>query len=254
MLTLDLTGRIAVITGATGQLGRVMAETLAGCGADIAIHWHSNKSKADELRDRCISLGRRAFCTGGDVTRKEDVMRMRDEIYNNLGIADIIVCNAVIQYDWKNVLNQPDEDYFSQFSSCVMQNVYMSKAFMNGMIEKKFGRYIAINTECASLAEAGSSAYVAGKKGLDGFIRCLAKEVGSYGITVNQVAPGWTISYADREKNSELQPEYEKSVPLGRRGTDAEIANMVAFLASDLASFTTGAYIPVSGGRVMPAI
>lgn len=254
MLTLDLTGKIAVVTGATGQLGRVITETLAGCGADVAIHWHSNEKKAHALQEQCETLGVRALCVRGDITCKDEVLRMRDEVHAGLGTPDILVCNAVIQYIWKNVLEQPDEDYFSQFSSCVMQNVYMAKAFLPAMIEKKGGRYIAVNTECAALAEAGCSAYTAGKRGLDGFIRCLAKEVGGYGITVNQVAPGWTVSYTDREKGSESQPEYEKTVPLGRRGTDAEIANMIAFLASELASFTTGAYIPVSGGRVMPAI
>jgi 3-oxoacyl-[acyl-carrier protein] reductase len=82
----------------------------------------------------------------------------------------------------------------------------------------------------------------------------LAKEVGAHGITVNQVAPGWTISDRDRRAKHEQQPEYEKTVALKRRGTDQEIANVVAFLASDLASFITGAYIPVCGGNVMPGI
>ena len=104
------------------------------------------------------------------------------------------------------------------------------------------------------MAEANCSAYTSAKRGLDGFVRCFAKEVGQYNITVNQVAPGWTISYTDRDNHTEKQEAYDSTVPLGRRGTDLEIAQMVAFLASDLASFTTGAYIPVSGGRVMPAI
>jgi 3-oxoacyl-[acyl-carrier protein] reductase len=89
---------------------------------------------------------------------------------------------------------------------------------------------------------------------MDGVLRVLAKEIGEHGITVNQVAPGWTISDRDRKEHTEHNFDYEKSVPLKRRGTDQEIANVVAFLASDLASFITGAYIPVCGGNVMPAI
>jgi 3-oxoacyl-[acyl-carrier protein] reductase len=89
---------------------------------------------------------------------------------------------------------------------------------------------------------------------MDGVLRVLAKEIGSHGITVNQVAPGWTISDNDRMKGTEHSPEYEKSVALKRRGTDQEIANVVAFLASDLSSFITGAYIPVCGGNIMPTI
>ncbi|MNP39239.1 3-oxoacyl-[acyl-carrier-protein] reductase FabG [compost metagenome] len=100
----------------------------------------------------------------------------------------------------------------------------------------------------------GQSAYVAGKRGMDGVYRVLAKEIGEHQITVNQIAPGWTISENDRTNNTEISEDYNKTVPLKRRGTDQEIANVVAFIASDLASFITGAYIPVSGGNVMPAI
>ena len=109
------------------------------------------------------------------------------------------------------------------------------------------------------LVGVGAMAGVVGASGfcgdvLDGLVRVLAKELGPHQITVNQVAPGWTITEKDRHDHTESQPDYEKTVPLRRRGTDEEIAQMCAFLASPLASFTTGAYIPVSGGRVMPAI
>jgi 3-oxoacyl-[acyl-carrier protein] reductase len=85
-------------------------------------------------------------------------------------------------------------------------------------------------------------------------LRVLAKEIGEHGVTVNQVAPGWTISDRDRIGGTERQPDYERSVALRRRGTDQEVANVVAFIASDLASFVTGAFIPVCGGNVMPTI
>jgi 3-oxoacyl-[acyl-carrier protein] reductase len=98
------------------------------------------------------------------------------------------------------------------------------------------------------------STYVAGKKGMDGLLRILAKEIGPHGITVNQVAPGWTISERDRVAGAEVQEHYSKDVPLRRRGEDTEIAQAVAFLASDLASFITGVYLPVCGGNVMPAV
>jgi 3-oxoacyl-[acyl-carrier protein] reductase len=135
-----------------------------------------------------------------------------------------------------------------------MQNVIMAKAFIPYMIEKKYGRFIGINTECSMQNFPTQSAYVAGKRGMDGIFRILAKEVGEHQITVNQVAPGWTISDRDREAGTERSAEYDAKVPLKRRGTDQEIANVVAFLASDLASYITGAYIPVCGGNVMPAI
>ena len=96
------------------------------------------------------------------------------------------------------------------------------------------------------------SAYVAGKRGMDGVLRVLAREVGEHGVTVNQVAPGWTIS--ENSPDSEATAGYRARVPLQRRGTDQDIANAVAFLASDLAAFITGVYLPVCGGNVMPRI
>lgn len=254
MLTLDLSGRLTLVTGGSGELGRVMCRTLADCGADIVVHYHRNADKALELVSEIESMGRRAMAVQADITDRESVFAMQKTVKDTLGAPDILVHNAVIQYAWKSVLEQPAEDYDSQYRSCVMQSVYMTQAFVPDMIKKKAGRIVVINTECAAMAEANCSAYTAAKRGLDGIVRCLAKEVGEHGITVNQVAPGWTISERDRENGTEIQPGYDASVPLRRRGTDQEIANMVAFLASPLASFTTGAYIPVSGGRVMPAI
>lgn len=254
MLTIDLTGKIALVTGASGELGRVIARMLAECGADVALHYHSGKERAERAAEAVRACGRKALIVQADVTNYESVMQMQKQVRQELGIVDLIVANAVIQYEWKSVLEQPLEDFQSQFASCAMQTVYLAKAFLPDMIAQNYGRYVAINSECAALAEPNNAAYTAGKRALDGVVRCLAKEVGTYSITVNQVAPGWTISERDRTEHTERAPEYEKTVPLGRRGMDQEIANMTAFLLSDLASFTTGAYIPVSGGRVMPAI
>lgn len=253
-MKIDLSGKTALVTGATGQLGRVMARTLAECGADVVLHYRGNEKKAEELRQEIEALGRRAFAVQADVTDGASVMRMKEEVAAGFGEVDIVVANAVVQYEWKSILEQPAEDYQSQFDSCVMQSVYLAKAFVPGMIARKSGRVIGINTECSLQNFPGQSAYVAGKRGMDGVYRVLAKEVGEHGITVNQVAPGWTISERDRENGTERSESYEASVPLKRRGTDQEIANTVAFLASDLAAFTTGAFIPVCGGNVMPAI
>ncbi|MDF2440854.1 MAG: 3-oxoacyl-[acyl-carrier protein] reductase [Abditibacteriota bacterium] len=254
MLQIDLSHRVAIVTGATGQLGRVMARTLAACGADIAIHFHSNEAKAHELHAEITAMGRRAAIVQADVARAEDVARMHQAVRKFLGDADIVVNNAVSQYEWTTVLEQAVEDYEDQFRSCVLQNVLMAKQFVPSMIEKGRGRIIGINTECAIQNFPTQSAYTAGKRGMDGVLRVLAKEIGPHGITVNQVAPGWTISDQHRESGAVAETSYEKTVPLRRRGTDQEIANVVAFLASDLASYITGAYVPVCGGNVMPAI
>ena len=189
-----------------------------------------------------------------DVGDLDSVLAMRDAIGAELGSPHIIVNNAEAQYEWVTVLEQGVEDYESQFRTCVLQNANMAKAFVPAMIERGWGRVIALSTECAMLCVPGQSAYVSGKRGQDGVLRVLAREVGPHGVTVNQVAPGWTISERYRESGQEVVPEYSDNVPLRRRGQDTEIAYAVAFLASDLAAFITGLYLPVTGGNVMPTI
>ena len=253
-MQIDLSGRIALVTGATGQLGRVIARALAECGADVAVHFHRNAGQAQVLVGEIQSLGRRAVAVQADVTQRSDVLAMRDVVARTLGAPGIIVNNAVIQYQWTRVLEQPLEDYEGQFRSCVGHNVLMAQAFVPAMVKAGWGRVVAINTECAMQNFASQSAYAAGKRGMDGVLRVLAREVGEHGVTVNQVAPGWMISERDRASGTQRNEGYEKNVPLKRRGDDRDIANAVAFLASDLAGFITGVYLPVCGGNVMPAI
>jgi 3-oxoacyl-[acyl-carrier protein] reductase len=254
-MRIDLSNQVAVVTGGSGELGRVIVSTLAQCGADVAVHYLSNEAKANAVVAEVRAAGRRAIAVRADVTRQSDVQELRDQVTRQLGVADIIVNNAVIQYQWTTVLEQRREEYEGQFRSCVLHNVLMAQAFVPAMIERGGGgRVIAINTECAMQNNPSQSAYVAGKRGMDGLLRVLAKEVGPHGITVNQVAPGWMVSDKYRGTDAERQPEYESGIPLRRRGHDRDVANAVAFLASDLASFITGVYLPVCGGNVMPAI
>lgn len=255
MLTIDLTGKNVVITGATGQLGRVMAKTLAACGANIAVCYHSNQQMAQTLATKlCESYGIKAIAACADVKSLDSVRTMKQQVNQYLGKVDIIVNNAVSQYEWTSILEQNTDDFQNQFETCVMHNVTMAKVFVPDMCEHGWGRVIGINSECAALCNPDSAAYSAAKRGMDGILRCLAKEVGTKGVTVNQVAPGWTITQKDRESNTQTDEIYNKTVPLGHRGTDCDIANAVAFLASDLAQFITGVYLPVCGGTVMPGI
>jgi 3-oxoacyl-[acyl-carrier protein] reductase len=254
MLTLNLKGRIALVTGATGQLGRVMARTLASCGADVALHCRSNRGMAEQLAEEICDMGVKTVVVQADVGNLAEVKAMAKAIGDTLGMPDITVANAVSQYKWTTVLEQDSADYEDQFRTCVLQSVHLAKAFVPAMQAKGWGRFIGINTECSMQNFPMQSAYVAGKRGMDGIYRILAKEIGASGITVNQIAPGWTISARDREEGTEISGSYSATVPLRRRGTDQEIANVVAFLASDLSSFITGAYVPVAGGNVMPSI
>jgi len=254
-IDIDLTGRVALITGASGELGRVMATTLASCGADIAVHYYRAKDRAEAVADAVRQLGVRAVVVGGDVGVFDDVVAMQRDISEKLGAPHIVVANAVSQIlPWQPLLDEALGDYEDQFRSCVLQSVHLAKAFAPDMVTEQYGRLIGINTECAMAAEETQSAYAAAKRGMDGIYRVLAKELGPSQITVNQVAPGWTLSEKDGGVPSEGHISYAQRVPLRRCGTAQEIAHAVAFLASDLASFITGAYIPVCGGTVMPAI
>ena len=252
MIPIDLAGKLALVTGATGELGRVMVRTLARAGADVVVHYLRNQRMAASLVAELDQLGRGALAVQADVTEKESVDAMQKHVENEIGSPDIIVTSAVIQYAWTTVLEQSPADFESQFRSCTLHNVLMAQAFVPGMIRKQWGRVIGLNTECAMQCWEKQSAYVSGKRGMDGALRVLAREIGRHGITVNQVAPGWSVS--ENRPESKSTKWYREQVPLKRRGTDQEIANVVAFLASDLASFVTGAYIPVCGGNVMPCI
>lgn len=252
MLNIDLSGRIALVTGASGELGRAMARTLAQAGADVILHYHQNRTQAEKLAGEITKMGHKALLVQADITDEASVLAMRGQILSGFRAPDILVNNAVIQYQWKEILDQPLSDYESQFRSCVLHNVLMAKAFVPGMINKRWGRVIGINTECVMHCYKTQSAYVAAKRGMDGVLRVLAREVAEHGVTVNEVAPGWTIS--ENRLPSDADRAYLERVPFKRRGTDQEIANAVAFLASDLASFVTGVFLPVCGGNATPSI
>lgn len=258
MLTLDLKNRLALITGASGGLGRVMTRTLANCGADVVVHYAKNAAMAESLVKEVKARGRRALAVQADITEQAAVERLRQTVAQSLGEPDIVVTNAVIQiFPWASVLEENLEGYESQFRSCVMQNVLMAKAFVPAMVRRGWGRVIGINTECTAQYAPSQSAYVSGKGGMDRLLRVLAKEIGPSGVTVNQIAPGWMITDRDRKegKPDPAEPKsYTQNVPLRHRGTDQDIANLVAYLASDLAGFITGAFIPVNGGNTMVAV
>jgi 3-oxoacyl-[acyl-carrier protein] reductase len=229
-----------------------MVRTMAACGAGVVIHYYRNVQMARQLLSEVRAAGLPGMIVQADVTVEQDVQRMKAEIEKTLGAPDIIINNAVIQYAWANVLEQPQADYEGQFRSCVLHNVLMAQAFVPAMLAKNWGRVIAINSECAIQNFPNQSAYVAGKRGMDGVLRVLAREVGPHQVTVNQVAPGWMMSEAASSHSND--EAYIQQVPLKRRGTAQDVANLVVFLASDLAGFISGQYISVSGANVMPTI
>jgi 3-oxoacyl-[acyl-carrier protein] reductase len=218
------------------------------------VGYYGNLEQAERVVRRVTELGRRAVALQVDVTDANSVQSFAQAVQQRLGTASIVVANAVVQiHPWRSVLQEDLARYDSQYRSCVVHSVLLAKAFVPGMIERGWGRYVGINSECTMQLYPTYSAYVAGKRGMDGVLRVLAREVGQHGITVNQVAPGWTISEKEQGHAAD-DAAYVRSLPLRRRGTDQEVANVVAFLASDLASFVHGAFVPVCGGNVMPTV
>jgi 3-oxoacyl-[acyl-carrier protein] reductase len=251
-MNIDLSGRTAIVTGSSGALGRVIATTLARCGARVVLQYFTNKSAAEKIGGDIERSGGVALVVQADVTSLKSVQAMRSALSEQDWRADIIVNNAVSQYQWTSVIEQPVKDFEDQFRSSVLHNLHMVKTFVPDMVLRSWGRVIGVNTECTSQCWPTQSAYVAGKQGMNALLQTLSKEVGPQGVTVNQIAPGWIRSVRERNANEPaleaLSEEYSRMLPLQHRGEEVDVAYAVAFLASDLARFITGAVIPVNGG------
>jgi 3-oxoacyl-[acyl-carrier protein] reductase len=250
----DLDGKVALVTGATGEMGRAIALKLGACGARVALHYNNNREQGETLKLRLVELGTSGCLVTGDVASLDAVQAMRAVIEQELGPVNIVINNAVAWNPKKLILEQSIEAFDRMYRYCTLQSVITAKVFVPGMAERRWGRIIGISSEVAMQALVNTGDYTSGKRGMDGVLRVLAREVGVHQITVNQVAPGWVITNKDRMAGTEQQDGYSASIPLKRRGSDDDVANAVAFLASDLAAYISGAYIPVCGGNVMPAI
>jgi len=250
-LAINLSGRVALVTGASGELGRPIARTLGACGAKVAIHYHKSREAAHRLQVELADAGKSSCVVSGDVADIVAVEQMRREIEASLGSVDIVVNNAVTWFEERPIIDQSADQFDRVFRSSVLQAWATAKVFSSPMITRRWGRFISLGTEVTSQALTNRAPYSTAKCAMDGFMRSLARELGEHGITANQVAPGWVITDKDRKDRDEVRPEYEQDVPLRRRGYDQDVANLIAFLASDLANFITGVRIPVCGGKVM---
>lgn len=252
---IDAQGKIALITGASGKLGGTMAKTLAAAGADIALHYFHNFDAAQAVANEIKNMGRRCTLVQGPVADQSSVQSIKAQIEEALGAVDILVLNAVSQiHPWRNLLDESEERVRDQFESCSLQTLHMCQAFVPTMCANSWGRVIGISTECIMQLYPTQSAYVAAKRGMDGMLRILANEVGEHEVTVNQVAPGWINSDNSDDQNEGAQGYIKKNSKMGRRASDQDVANSVAFLASDLARSVTGQWISVSCGSASPRV
>lgn len=254
-MQIDLSNRTAIITDSSSDLGSVMSRTLAECGADIVIHFQSDESKALELKGQIIAqYGVRSIAIKADLTNIEEVFQLRNTVLSEFGRLDILVINSAAKSNLTPVTEGYHKDYKNLSDMCVLQSVHLIKAFIPQMTERNYGRVIGIQNACDMQTVLMLSEYMTANWNMNDVFRILVKEVDKHHITVNQVDTGWTINEKDEWSEKQLLKKYLVKAQLKRRGSLQEIANVVAFLASDLASFVTGIYLPVYGRNAIPSI
>ncbi len=243
----DLTGKKALVTGASGAIGGAIARALHAQGATVALHG-TRKEALDAL---AAELGDRTHVLVADLSGGAEVVeKMIPETEAALGQVDILVNNAGVTRDGL-ILRMKDDDFWTVIDINLGVAFRLCRAAVKGMMKRRFGRIINISSVVGATGNPGQTNYVASKAGLVGLTKSLAQEVGSRGITVNAVAPGLVTSaisdkLAEDQKNRMLQ-----NVPVGRIGEGPDIAAAVVYLASAEASYVTGQTLHVNGGMAM---
>jgi len=242
---INLNEKVAIVTGASRGIGRTIATSLHNAGAKVILIARNEsllKSLSNEL-DNCDY-----YCV--DISNKEQIKEVFGKISKDKGGIDILVNNAGITKD--NLLMRMKEEDIDDVLNVNLKSMFLtSQQVLRPMMKKRWGRIINITSVIGLMGNSGQSNYASSKAGIIGFTKSLAKEIGSRNITVNAIAPG----FIETEMTDDLPEETKKamlnSIPLNKIGTTKDIANVVLFLASDLANYITGETINVSGGMYM---
>ena len=244
-MQIDLSGRTALVTGSTRGIGRAIAQTLAECGANVAVVGR-DAAKA-EMVASTLKSGKGFAC---ELTDPAAVVALVEEVETAFNGVDILVNNAGITKD-NLLMRLKDDDWDAVLTANLKAAFIATRAVSRGMMKRRWGRVINIASVVGLIGNKGQSNYAASKAGLIGFTKSVAKELASRNILSNVVAPGFIDTDMTAALNAEARDTLSKQIPLERLGAPADIAGVVAFLASEHASYITGQVIVVDGGMVM---
>ncbi len=242
--------KVALVTGASRGIGRAIALALARAGADVLVNYASSKEAARQVVEEIQALGRRALALKFDVSQYSEVEEAIREGVETLGLIDILVNNAGIVKD-SLFIRLKDADLDKVLDVNLKGAFNCTKAVLQSMLKRRFGRIINISSVVAFTGNIGQTNYTASKAGLIGFTKSLAREVASRGVTVNAVAPGYIETDMTAKISEKVKEAIISQIPIGRTGTPEEVASAVVFLASEEASYITGTVIHVNGGLYM---
>jgi 3-oxoacyl-[acyl-carrier protein] reductase len=245
---LDLTGKVAIVTGASRGIGRAIAETLAARGAHVMAAARGDNAAAavESIRQS----GGRADAVALELSDASSVTAMVGGTIERHGRVDILVNNAGITRD-QLMLRMKREDWDQVIETNLTAAFSCVQAVLKPMIKQRSGRIISISSVVGQTGNAGQANYAASKAGLIGFTKAVAREVASRGITVNTVTPGLIESDMTKAITEKAHADWSASIPLGRLGTPQDVAAAVCFLASDEAAYITGQVLAVNGGMYM---
>ena len=247
---IDLTGKAALVTGGSRGIGKAVGLRLARQGADVAFSYRGNTDAAKATAAEIESIGTKALPIQGDVKDPESAEAVVKAVLEAFGKVDILVNNAGITRD-DLIMRMSEEAWRDVLETNLFGAFWMTKAVTRPMLKARAGRIVNMTSVSGQAGQMGQANYSSAKAGLIGLTKATARELASRGITVNAVAPGFVLTELTQDLPEALQAEITARTPLGRFGTTEEIADAVAFLASDEASFITGQVLAIDGGLVM---